>query len=98
MKVTPTTKMFKCQEKIIQAIKKVTGKFLITFFLMKIPVMNVSFRSSQQELFYKKKVFCKIMLWSVVFLYLWSKTFKNTLEGAQVSFTVFDHKCRTAIL
>ena len=37
MKVTMETKMFKCQ-KIIQAIKKVTGKFQI-FFLVKILVM-----------------------------------------------------------
>ena len=37
MKITMETKMFKCQ-KIIQAIKKVTGKFQI-FFLVKVLVM-----------------------------------------------------------
>ena len=53
MKVTLTTKMFKCQKAIIQSIKKVNGTFL-TFFLVQIPVMNnVSFISSQQELPYK---------------------------------------------
>ena len=45
MKVTVKTKMSKCQKTIIQAIKKVTGKFLI-FFLVKILVMNGYLKNS----------------------------------------------------
>ena len=51
-KVTMKTKMFKCQKTIIQMIKKVTRKSL-TFFLVKILMMNICFRSSQQNVFYK---------------------------------------------
>ena len=44
--------------KIIQAIKKVTGK-IQTFFLVKILVINVWFRSSQKEMFYENKCSAK---------------------------------------
>ena len=58
MKVTTKTKMFKCQ-KVVQAMKKVTGKFL-TFFLVKVLVINnVSVKSSQQEVFYKNNCSAK---------------------------------------
>ena len=51
MKVTTKTKMFKCQ-KIIQAMKKVTGKFL-TFFLVKVLVM---FQSEAANMRYSTKI------------------------------------------
>ena len=51
MKVTTKTKMFKCQ-KIIQATKKVTGKFL-TFFLVKVLVM---FQSEAANMRYSTKI------------------------------------------
>ena len=50
MKVTMKTKMFKCQKKIIQVKTKATGKFL-TFFLVKILVMNGYLKSYETECF-----------------------------------------------
>ena len=51
MKMTMKTKMFKCQKKKkekIQVITKAIGKFL-TFFLVKIPVMNGYLKSYETE-------------------------------------------------
>ena len=55
MKVAMKTKMFKCQKKIIQAIKKVAGKFLI-FFLVKILVMNDYLKKYETECFIQKQL------------------------------------------
>ena len=54
MKVTMKMKMFKCQKTIIQAIKKVTRKFLI-FFLVKILVMNGYLKNYETECFIQKQ-------------------------------------------
>ena len=50
MKVTMKRKMFKDQKTIIQAIMKVTAKFL-TFFLVKILVMNGYLKHYEIECF-----------------------------------------------
>ena len=71
MKVTMKMKIFKCQKIIIQAIKKVTEKFL-TFFLVKILVMNG----------YQTYFFAKNLFWNVVFLHLWSKPWKLRVKGS----------------
>ena len=55
MKVAMKTKMFKCQKKITQAIKKVAGKFLI-FFLVKILVMNDYLKKYETECFIQKQL------------------------------------------
>ena len=54
MKVVKKTKMFKCQKIIIQVIKKAIGKFL-TFFLVKILVMNGYVRSYETKSFILKQ-------------------------------------------
>ena len=53
MKVTMKMKTFKCQ-KIIQVIKKVTEKFL-TFFQVKILVMNSYLKNYKTECFIYKQ-------------------------------------------
>ena len=50
MKVTKKTKMFKCQKTVIQVIAKATRKFL-TFFLVKILVVNGYVKSYETECF-----------------------------------------------
>ena len=83
MKVTMKMNTFKCQ-KIIQVIKKVTEKFL-TFFRVKILVMNSYLKNYKTECFiYKqptrgllqKYMFCKNLFWNVIFLHLWPKPWK----------------------
>ena len=86
MKVTTKTKMFKCQ-KIIQAMKKVTGKFL-TFFLVKVLVM---FQSEAANMRYSTKisVLQKIVLqcsFSVLMVkslekYVWRSSFLVKLQA-----------------
>ena len=46
--------MFNCQKTIIHAIKKVTGKFL-TFFLVKILVINGYLKNYETESFIQKQ-------------------------------------------
>ena len=50
MRVRMKMKMFKCQKKIIQVRTKATGKFL-TFFLVKILVMNGYLKSYETKCF-----------------------------------------------
>ena len=86
MKVTTKTKMFKCQ-KIIQVMKKVTGKFL-TFFLVKVLVM---FQSEAANMRYSTKisVLQKIVLqcsFSVLMVkslekYVWRSSFLVKLQA-----------------
>ena len=86
MKVTTKTKMFKCQ-KIIQAMKKVTEKFL-TFFLVKVLVM---FQSEAANMRYSTKisVLQKIVLqcsFSVLMVkslekYVWRSSFLVKLQA-----------------
>ena len=86
MKVTTKTNMFKCQ-KIIQAMKKVTGKFL-TFFLVKVLVM---FQSEAANMRYSTKisVLQKIVLqcsFSVLMVkslekYVWRSSFLVKLQA-----------------
>ena len=47
-------KMLKCQKTIIQAIKKVTRKFL-TFLLVKILLMNGYLKNCETEIFIQKQ-------------------------------------------
>ena len=54
IKVIMKMKMFKCQKTIIQAIKKVTRKFLI-FFLVKILVMSGYLKNYETECFIQKQ-------------------------------------------
>ena len=55
MKVTMKTKMLKSQKNIIQAIKKVPWTFL-TFFLVKILVMNGYLKNYKTECFIQKQL------------------------------------------
>ena len=54
MTVGMQTKMFKCQKTIIQALKKVIKKFL-TFFLVKILVMNGDLKNRKTDCFIQKQ-------------------------------------------